>query len=179
MKTKDKQRIGYLLGRCALNDQAAFEQLYQLTSPNLYGLLFSMLNNEEDCCDVLQLVFEKIWRNNSTLANEMDYPWAWMCQITRNAAIDRLRSKTRLNIDDSEQGEAKLKNKEDLHNFFHYEPNLDKCMSLLSDSQRVAISHIYHYGYSQSEVSQLLGKPLGTVKSWVRRALEALKLCLS
>ena len=175
MTTKDKQLVGYLLGRCALKDQKAFEQLYKLSSPKLYGLLFKMLKNEDDSSEVLQQVFEKIWRNSNSLNNEMGYPWAWLCQITRNAAIDLIRSRTRNKI----ETQPELPEITDYQNHFAYEPKLDDCMTALNSQQQVAISHIYQFGYSQQEIAQLLDAPLGTVKSWIKRGLEALKLCMS
>ncbi|MCJ8314987.1 MAG: sigma-70 family RNA polymerase sigma factor [Saccharospirillaceae bacterium] len=178
MITKDKQLMGYLLGRCALKDQKAFEQLYKLTSPKLYGLLFKMLKNEADSCEVLQSVFEKIWKNSNTLTNEIEYPWAWLCQITRNTAIDYIRCQTRFNTHIQQQTTNATDIKDD-KNYFAYEPKLDDCMTQLNSQQQVAITHIYHFGYSQSEIAKLLDAPLGSVKSWIKRGLQALKLCMS
>jgi len=175
MTTKDKQLIGYLLGRCALKDKNAFEQLYKLSSPKLYGLIFKMLKNEADSCKVLQIVFEKIWKNATTLTNEIESPWAWLCQITRNCAIDYIRSQTRHKSERQEQ----TPDIKDSQNYFAYEPKLDDCMTQLNSQQQIAITQIYNFGYSQSEIAKRLDTPIGTVKSWIKRGLEALKICMS
>ncbi|BCE02520.1 RNA polymerase sigma factor [Marinicellulosiphila megalodicopiae] len=175
MSKKEKQIMGYLLGRCALKDQEAFEQLYSLCSANLYGLLFKMLKNNDDSNEVLQQVFEKIWRMAPGLTSEIEYPWAWLCQVTRNLAIDSIRAKARQKLEFQEN----VPEVKDTHNNFSYEPKLDECISTLNSQQKIAITKIYQFGYTQSELATHLDAPLGTVKSWIRRGLEALKICLS
>ena len=55
---------------------------------------------------------------------------------------------------------------------------LEQCLGRLSDDQQQCLQFAYVNGRSHQEISQLTGNPLGTVKSWIRRALFALRECL-
>ncbi|MDE1017378.1 helix-turn-helix domain-containing protein, partial [Escherichia coli] len=56
--------------------------------------------------------------------------------------------------------------------------SLQTCLEYLEPERKLCILHAYVDGYTQDEISQLLNKPLGTVKSWIKRSLNALKGCL-
>ncbi len=56
--------------------------------------------------------------------------------------------------------------------------SLDRCLRELSDTHRASIQMAYFHGLTHGQMAQTLGKPLGTVKSWVRRGLDFLRRCL-
>lgn len=56
--------------------------------------------------------------------------------------------------------------------------SLDVCLDHLENERKLCVLHAYVDGYTQDEIAKLLGKPLGTVKSWIKRSLAALKECL-
>jgi RNA polymerase sigma-70 factor (ECF subfamily) len=58
------------------------------------------------------------------------------------------------------------------------ESKLHRCLETLSDDQRGCVELAYHGGYTNGEIAASLATPIGTVKSWIRRGLEALKRCM-
>jgi RNA polymerase sigma-70 factor (ECF subfamily) len=110
----------------------------------------------------------------------------WMSTIVRNRAIDKLRSVSRnpllqskmlddtdempLLSDDIDPSEFTLMS-EDMQ-------ALMNCLGTLEADQKKAVLMSYYHGYSHQELSDQMSKPLGTVKGWVRRGLEKLRLCL-
>ncbi len=74
-------------------DQKVFSYLYDRYSPALYGVALKVLNDESNASDCLQEVFMKIWRNIDRYDESKGRLFTWMLNITRNTAIDTLRSK--------------------------------------------------------------------------------------
>lgn len=87
-KTQDKNfkhKIEILLAQTCLKDQSAFENLYQITSPKLYGLILKMIQDKEIAADILQESFSKIWHQSASYHSDFgeNWAWSWICQITR------------------------------------------------------------------------------------------------
>ena len=89
----DKHQIGLLLSKIALRDREAFEALYQLTNTRLFSLIYNVVKDEHIAADILQEGYVKLWYSNNEYV--LDYPWAWLCQIMRNMAIDEVRKRER------------------------------------------------------------------------------------
>jgi RNA polymerase sigma-70 factor (ECF subfamily) len=168
----DNQQLAHLLARSRLRDKKAFEALYQLTGQPLFALLHALLKDKQWAADILQEGFLKIWHGQS--AYPVDYPWAWLCQCMRNLAIDALRAKARHGEVPWEEGAAE-------HTEGGHPPSfsLEHCLGQLSADKRNAIVLAYRHGLSHQEIVTHTRTPLGTVKSWIRRGLEELKLCLT
>lgn len=176
----DNQQLAHLLARSKQRDKQAFEALYQLTGQPLYAMLHALLKDRQWAADVLQEGFLKIWHGQS--AYPVDYPWAWLCQCMRNLAIDALRAKKRHGETPLEESweekagqETRPGDTEGLAPSF----SLEHCLGRLSADKRNAIVLAYRHGLSHQEIVTHTQTPLGTVKSWIRRGLEELKLCLT
>ncbi|MGY3960338.1 RNA polymerase sigma factor [Aeromonas popoffii] len=176
----DNQQLAHLLARSRQRDKQAFEALYQLTSQPLYAMLRALLKDKQWAADILQEGFLKIWHGQN--AYPVDYPWAWLCQCMRHLAIDALRTKKR-------RGESRLEESWE-EEFWEDKPSqeteglapsvsLEHCLGRLSVDKRNAIVLAYRHGLSHQEIVTHTHTPLGTVKSWLRRGLEELKLCLT
>jgi len=169
--------LGALLAASGQGDRRAFQQVYQLSSPRLYGIALRMLRQREQAEEVLQEAFVAIWRKASHYQPERGEPLAWMASIVRNRAIDRLRAEKRApntvaTLDDIP--EARLA--EDLSGLG--DDGLAGCLEQLKADQRGAIILAYYHGLTHEELAAHFDAPLGTVKSWVRRGLIRLKDCL-
>ena len=81
-----------LLQRCSRQDQQAFKQLYQEASPKLYSLALRLMQKPELAEDVLQEAFIKIWQKADTYNVQKGKALTWMATVTRNKALDKLRS---------------------------------------------------------------------------------------
>lgn len=162
-----------LVARCAIGDQQAFKTLYDETSPAILGSLVRLLRNRDEAEDCLQDAYFQIWTHADQYHAGKGHVFGWMVTIARYRAIDRIR-KVRPHVDS-----------EEVENLLSETPNLGgdhkkllACLEQLPAASAEMIIKSYVEGYSQSELSKLNNTPLGTVKSWLRRGLAALKQCL-
>ena len=172
-----EQKIVSLLHQ---NDRAAIPLAYKHYGANLYGVVLSILRNEEDAQEVLQDTFLKIWSNAQSYDTSKGKLYTWMINIARRTAIDKTRSavfKSRKRTDSTDATEdykvtwstpSKIK-----------DVGLEKVINSIDDKYRKIIDLVYFQGYTMKEVHQELGIPLGTVKSRVRLALVELRKQLS
>jgi RNA polymerase sigma-70 factor (ECF subfamily) len=173
------------LARVALRDRAAFEFVYRSTSAHLLGLAFRMLGRRERAEEVLQESFMNVWHNAGGFDASIATPMTWLINIVRNRCIDALRSgkaersSTGALDDEAMQvaGDDALQPQRLLDESLARR-HLDGCMAALGAAQRQALALAYYRGMVHTEIAQALGAPLGTVKAWVRRGLDKLRLCL-
>lgn len=163
-----------ILALKARNPQA-FGYLYDNYSSSLYSIILQIVQNTAVANDVLQEVFMNIWRRIETYDATKGKLFTWMLNISRNASIDLLRSRDYKN---------NLKNQE-LKDNVHQEVQstqistdaigLRKFLTKLRPDHRVLIELFYFKGYTQDEISEIEGVPLGTVKTRIRNALLQLR----
>lgn len=167
-----------LMHRCARGDQGAFRELYALTSPQLLALLIRMLRRRDLAEEVLQEAFVSAWRNAPEYTASRGRVFAWLTTIARNRALDELRRTKRAALDPGASLDE-LPDEEGEETYGDAEVRaLSACLDALPDGQRRSVQLAYLDGLSHDEIAQALRAPLGTVKSWVRRGLAALKQCL-
>jgi RNA polymerase sigma-70 factor, ECF subfamily len=159
-----------LLSSSARGNRAAFQALYEATSSKLFGAAMRLLRDHALAQDALQDGFLKIWRNAASFDREKGTALAWMGVIVRRAALDRLRQRVfHEPIEDIEiAGPSTAPN----------DPGVAKCLEAIPQQQRKSLILSYVYGYTSLEIADTMGKPEGTIKSWVRRAGIALRECL-
>lgn len=167
--------LAALLKRVASRDPAALQTLYELTSPRLLGVIRRIVPGEADSCDVLQDVYLRVWHCAHQYQGTGSV-WGWLIVMTRHLAMDRRKQSQR-------RHEVPLHELGDLWEGPRgvdeaLEHSIRQCLSRLRSEPRRAILLSYVYGYSHGELAQYLGRPLGTVKAWLRRSLAELKLCL-
>jgi RNA polymerase sigma-70 factor, ECF subfamily len=180
----DRQtELAGLLARTALGDRTAFERLYRLTAPNLFAQLTRMLRRNGWAEEILQETFVKVWQHAGSYNSERSAAMTWMTSIARNAALDRLdrrdsretelTDEAAASIHDSAAGpmEAMLA-RADAH-------RIHLCIEQLPAQLRQSVSLAFFQGLSHSEVAANLQHPLGTIKTWIRRALSQLKDCVN
>jgi RNA polymerase sigma-70 factor (ECF subfamily) len=174
--------IESLLGRCALRDQKALADLYELVSPRLLGLLLRMLRNRALAEEALQDVMIRVWQRADQYVAYRGRAMAWVTSIARYRAIDMLRShRSQTALDDVPEETLADPGAEAFAEAASSERSrrlLDDCFQRLSAEQQRCLSLAYVDGYSQDEIATVIASPLGTVKSWVRRGLASLKRCM-
>lgn len=160
--------------------QDAYSQLYDQYSSTLFGVVNKVVRNEEFAPDVLQDSFVKIWKNIGNYSAQKSTLFTWMLNITRNTAIDFIRSKNyrvgleNQNIDDSVSiVEAQHSTSQNINTI----GIKDKALGL-DDKYSILLEKLYFEGYTQEEVSKELDIPLGTVKTRVRAAMIELRKVL-
>ena len=189
----DDQAIKALLLRTAARDDGAadaFRRLYELCAPLMLGVAQRIVGRRELAEEVLHDAFAKIWRSVDTFDPLATQPVAWMAAIVRNRAID---VRTTHDVARVDSYHAMLDDDPDgsLDRLFDWSPAADDdedrrraaqwlrdCLSRLAAPERQSLVLAYEHGLSHSELASHLKKPLGTVKSWVRRGMSSLRLCV-
>jgi len=174
--------VARLLAACARQDRQAFQRLYELTSPRLLACLMRILRNRALAEDALQDVYVQVWRHAIQFERGRGSSWAWLIAIARYRAIDLQRRERRLAAG-SPEDIAEMAADEEPHDSLmtlghHAAAALDGCIAALQPRQRDCILLSYQNGMTHSEVADRIGEPLGSVKSWIRRGLTALRRCL-
>jgi RNA polymerase sigma-70 factor (ECF subfamily) len=170
--------LAQLLQRCAAQDTAAFRTLYDKTSPILFARLLRMLRRRSVAEEALQDVYVRIWQRAAQYEVTRGRALAWMVTIARYCAIDLMRRERFTLVSDDALGEVPDESAEDATSI--EKPNhFDDCIGRLNDKTRECLTLAFVEGRSHDEIARLTTNPLGSVKSWIRRGLLALKECLS
>ena len=96
----------WLIAAVAKGDEAAFERLYGATRAKLYGVVLRILRRQDLAEEVIQETYVKIWNSAGQFNPTLASPITWMASIARNRAIDLVRKRTELSIEEEEQLEA-------------------------------------------------------------------------
>jgi RNA polymerase sigma factor (sigma-70 family) len=184
--------LASLMSRSALGERAAFARLYDLTSGHLFAVVLRIQRDRALAEDLLQEVYVNLWRAAGSFDAAQSQPMTWLTSVARNKAIDSLRRAQAQPVMQSVHRDDDDDDRPDLDQQLADEGpgpvdllsqagdarRLDQCMKGLTAPQRQSVALAFFDGLSHAEVAEHLHQPLGTVKSWVRRALLSLKECL-
>jgi RNA polymerase sigma-70 factor (ECF subfamily) len=190
--SKRSDELSALLARISLGDRVAFATLYRLTAAHLLGVVLRINSDRAQAEDLLQEVYVKIWGAAGSFDAQRAQPMTWMTSIARHRAIDSLRRKqvepkwvtTRAGAEPDEDDELldQLASGDagpmELLGQAVQARSVAVCLKGLTAEQQQTLALAFYQGLSHSEVADQLRQPLGTVKSWVRRGLLALRSCL-
>jgi len=179
-------RLAALLARVALGDQAAFAELDALTSSHLYGVAVRILKDGALAEKVLQEAFVSVWHHAGSYDAAKSQPSTWLAAVIRNRCLDLIRRReldtVTMTTDDDEGREFDLPSGDptpvEMLLAGADARAVRDCVDALDAGPKQAIALAFYQGLSHAELADHLRQPLGTVKSWVRRALERLKGCL-
>jgi len=155
--------------------QTAFSYLYDNYSAALYGVVVSIVQDRELANDVLQEVFIKIWRQIDQYNPEKGKLYTWLINISRNASIDTLRSKSYNEQKQNQSLNPGVYTAAGTINIETDKIGIRKIIQNLKEEYKVLIELAYFQGYTQDEISKMLNIPLGTVKTRLRNALIQLR----
>ena len=177
------------LKHCAQGDRRALMQLYEQEASRLLTVVMRILKNRPLSEDVVHDAFIKIWKNANSYHQELGSARGWVYTLTRNLALNALKHSNRqilaepdflLDLCDN-QVLASAEQPDSISALAEdplAQASLQTCLEYLEPERKLCVLHAYVDGYTQDEIAKLLGKPLGTVKSWIKRSLNALKECL-
>ncbi|MCL6268037.1 RNA polymerase sigma factor [Flagellimonas myxillae] len=163
----------HIVSLLAEKDDKAISLLYDNYGDTLFGVAYKVVKDEELAQDVLQESFVKIWKKADSYDASKAKLFTWLFRITRNTAIDKLRS-----INNKADKEVQM-DVSDVYNlgvsgikpeFMDVQENLDK----IEDKYRIVLEALFFEGMTQQEASDELEIPLGTIKSRLKIGLREL-----
>lgn len=164
------------------SQENALSELYDRYSRLVYSLAMHALGDASLAEEVTQEVFLRVWQKADTYRPGHGKVSTWIASIARYRAIDLIRRrKARLegyldpwaaveeidlpeNMDVEREVESSLQRQ-----------RVRRAIAQLPENQRQALAYAYFQGYSHSEIAELLGEPLGTVKTRIRMAMQKLR----
>jgi RNA polymerase sigma-70 factor (ECF subfamily) len=171
--------IESLLRDVAAGDRTAFAEVYDRISSRVMGLVTRLLRDRAQSEEVTQEVFLEIWQQAGKFDANKGSGMAWVLTMAHRRAIDRIRASQKSHERDlkigirdmerdfdgvSESVEIRIENE-----------RVKRSMSRLTALQREAVILAYYGGYSHSEMAEILGIPLGTVKTRLRDGMIRLR----
>lgn len=176
---KAQMDLENLLELVSRGDEDAFKRLYDSTSGKIHAIALMILKNTEAAEEVVQETYLKVWRQATSYDASKGSPMAWMTTIVRRLAIDRIRYLNRLGkTNEALSMQAELlvndiaNSKKDLND------HIWSCIGKLTQERATLILLAFFAGYTHEELAENTDRPLGTVKSSIRRGLKSLKECL-
>jgi RNA polymerase sigma-70 factor (ECF subfamily) len=161
----------WLIAAVAKGDQAAFERLYAATRAKLYGVVMRILRRQDLAEEVMQDVYMKVWSSAGQFNPGVASPVTWMVAIARNRAIDLIRKRGEIALDDVPGAMEIAERSEDLK-------RLLDCIGRLEPERQKMVLLAYYNGWSREQLAEKMERPINTVKTWLRRSLLDVRECL-
>ena len=171
----------WLIAAVAKGDQAAFERLYGATRAKLFGVVLRILRRQDLAEEVIQEAYVKIWNSAGQFNPGVASPITWMTSIARNRAIDVVRKRGEVSIEEEPQANdvaaetpdplARREMSEELK-------RLLECIGRLEPERQKLVLLAYYNGWSREQLAAKFNAPVNTVKTWLRRSLLDVRECL-
>lgn len=181
MRQNPEDDLGQLLGSVAGGDRAVFRRLYEQVGPILFGICSRILRDRDVAEDAFQEAMLRIWQKSYQFDPARGGAMNWMVTVVRRVALDRLPARRSGQLSLTDESVAALieampqQNPRDPG----LAPDLRRCLGLLEQNYRQSILLAYYYGLSYEELAAHSAVPVGTIKTWIHRAVEKLQRCLS
>jgi RNA polymerase sigma-70 factor (ECF subfamily) len=165
-----------LLVLIARADEHALAELYRRFGRTAYGLAFRILRDDALAQDAVQEAFLGVWRAADRFLAERAKPSTWVLTLVHRRAVDLVRREQRRRAEplEADDDAAAVAASDDPDDFVRRE-QVRSALGQLPPEQREAIELAYYGGYTQSELAERLGQPLGTIKSRMFAGLARLR----
>ena len=168
-----------LIERLQRRDPQALAELYDRYGRTVYSLILRVVRDKASAEDLVQETFLRVWNRVHLVNAAKGAVGPWLLAVARNVAIDYLRSsagRERNAVELDEAGHAPLYGEMEAEILISDQARRAKAaMDKLAPNYRTVMELAYFEGLSQSEMSVRMGQPLGTIKTWVRAALQCLR----
>lgn len=174
-----------LIRRMCDADETALGALYDRWVRSLYSLVFHLLKDADEAEDVVEETFWQAWRKASSYEPSRGAVSTWLLTIGRRRALDRLRAKGRRREESLTQLGGLADVASPLPDPFQATEGSERRSHVLAafrglpDEQREVLELGYFQGLSQTEIAEMTGQPLGTVKTRMRLGMQKLREPLS
>jgi len=166
----------------ANGDRSAFELIYRRTSVKLFGVALRILPERQEAEEVLQEVYLAVWRRAGAFDPARGTAMTWLITLARNRALDRLRMSRRRPTDPIEWADDVADPEPDAETQVLAKDEAGRiawCLDRLDGGDARLIRTAFFEGASYADLATRTTRPLGTIKSRIRRALIRLKDCLA
>ena len=165
-----------VLALVARSDEQALAELYRRFGRLAYGLAFRILRDDALAQDAVQEAFLGVWRAAGRFSAERAKPSTWLLTLVHRRAVDLVRREERRRTEpleaETEPGDVEATDEAELA---AQRQTIREALRQLPAEQREAIELAYYGGYTQSELAERLGQPLGTIKSRMFTGLARLR----
>ena len=161
-------------------EQEALGSLYDRYGRLAYSLILRVVKNSAVAEDLVQETFLRVWNRVAAFDEEKGALGPWVLTVARNRAIDYLRSvdgrmaKSTYELSGNEQPSMFGDLEKDMLNSDRARI-LRTAFQKLNENQKTVLELAYFEGLSQTEMAEKIQQPLGTIKTWVRSGLQALR----
>lgn len=165
---------------CARGERYALRALYERESRWLLGVAQRIVRDRDTAHDVLQDAFLQIWQRAASYQRPLGSARGWIYTVVRHRALDEVR-KPRREVAAGDELDAIADRQVPIADAAPAADlaSLERCLDALEARRRECIVYAFVEGYTHEQIAARLATPVGTVKSWIRRGLLALKECLS
>ncbi len=166
-----------LVALAARSEQSALAELYDRFGRPAYGLALRILRDESLAEDAVQEAFLTLWRTSARFVPERGKASTWILTLVHRRAVDLVRREERRRADAIDQAPEQVsRDAVDEEAWLRLQrERVQDALRKLPDQQREAIELAYYGGFTQSELAERLGQPLGTIKSRMFMGLARLR----
>jgi len=171
----------WLIASVAKKDQAAFERLYEATRAKLFGVALRILRRQDLAEEVVQEAYVKIWNSAGQFNPGVASPITWMVSIARNRAIDVVRKRGELSIEEEPAAMTVASDTPDPLARREMSDELKRildCVGRLDPERQKLVLLAYYNGWSREQLAEKFDTPLNTIKTWLRRSMIDIRECL-
>src|SRR5215813_11811032 len=171
----------WLIAAVAKGDQAAFERLYAATRSKLFGVVLRILRRQDLAEEVIQDAYVKIWNSAGQFNPALSSPITWMVSIARNRAIDIVRKRSEISIEEEPSAMDVASDTPDPLARKDMTEELQRvldCVGKLEPQRQRLVLLAYYNGWSREQLSRKFDTPLNTIKTWLRRSMVEIRECL-
>lgn len=173
------EREAELLAAVARGDRLAFGELYDRMQPRVLGLAFRTLKDAGHAEEIAQEVFLDVWQHAAQFDADKGSATGWILRKTHSRSVDRVRSAQSSRVRDARIGiRDHIETADDVSDTVALRIDtmrIERALRCLPEPQRSAVELAHLGGYSHSEVSAMLGVPVGTVKTRIRAGIGRLR----
>ena len=178
MRSRDLAHLSdeALVALVARSDESALAELYDRIGGTAYGLAYRVLRDEALAEDAVQEAFLGLWRSAGSFIPERAKASTWILTLVHRRAVDLVRREQRRRAEPLEgTPEPAVGSAEEAAWLRLDRERVQGALAQLPDQQREAIELAYYGGYTQSELADRLGQPIGTIKSRMFAGLTRLR----
>ena len=168
-----------LLVRLQRREPPALAELFDRYGGMVFRLILRMVRDSGIAEDLVQETFLRVWNRAAAFDAERGAAGPWLLAVARNRAIDYLRAQSHrtnrtIELNETERPGLFVDLPDEALNL-DTTRQVKRALEQLSPQQREAIELAYFEGMSQTEIAERMGQPLGTVKTWMRRAMQQMR----